>query len=149
MGSWGYRSLESDIGLDILSYLNERYASSDTLMLSDVIETMKGDYLGTDVAEIDYLYDNTAIALAELFVMFKDTGSLDYDELRHIKVFSADRKSLDYILAYLTDINNTVPDDSGIREIVELWKDSKQWYEWRKHIDELIVRIQKEQLLVQ
>ena len=34
---------------------------------------------GSDFSQIDFLFDNTAMALAELYFQWKDNGKLDYD----------------------------------------------------------------------
>ena len=36
--------------------------------------------------------------------------------------FTASKEALAFLLRQLTDIRNEVPDEDGIREIVELWK---------------------------
>ncbi|MDR1961940.1 MAG: hypothetical protein LBQ16_06630 [Gracilibacteraceae bacterium] len=83
--------------------------------------------------------------------MFKDEGKLRYadDEddgksLKKIKAFTADENSLKYILKYLTDIRDEVPDIDGEREIVELWRDSDVYEKWNKHLNRLIERINEE-----
>lgn len=45
---------------------------------------MKGELLGSDIDEIDLLYDNTVIALSELYFEFKDYGTVNYKGLKHI-----------------------------------------------------------------
>ena len=45
-----------------------------------MIELMKEEVmLGSDFSQIDFLFDNTAMALAELYFQWKDNGKLDYD----------------------------------------------------------------------
>jgi hypothetical protein len=51
---------------------------------------------------------------------------------------------LEYILKYLTDIKNEVPDKDGEREIVELWCESDSWEEWGNHLNELIEKTNDE-----
>ncbi len=54
--------------------------------------------LGSDFSQIDFLFDNTAMALAELYFQWKDNGKLDYDHEEAIwdKVtgFTASKKHL-------------------------------------------------------
>ena len=78
--------------------------------------------------------------------MFKDTNELDFDDdkersLKNIKTFTANKDSLEYILKYLMDIKNNVPDKNGGREIVAL---NSNYKEWNNHLDELIQRINEE-----
>ena len=48
--------------------------------LGEMIELMKEEVmLGADFSLIDFLFDNTAMALAELYFQWKDNGKLDYD----------------------------------------------------------------------
>ena len=48
--------------------------------LGEMIELMKEEVmLGADFSQIDFLFDNTAMALAELYFQWKDNGKLDYD----------------------------------------------------------------------
>jgi hypothetical protein len=147
MGSWGIKALESDTGLDLIDFLKEHIPNDFNFKLSKMISELKGELLGENFDKIDFLYDNTAMAIAELYFMFKDTGELNYDDdkkeksLKNIKTFTADKESLEYILKYLMDIKNNVPDEDGEREIVELWADDE---EWKNHLDELIKRMNEE-----
>jgi hypothetical protein len=149
MGAWGIKALESDIGLDVIDFLEENIPKNYEFKLSGIIKILKDTgLLGKDFTDIDSLYDNTAIAVAELYFMFKDTGKIDYENddetksLKNIKAFTADKKSLKYVYKYLMDIKNEVPDKDGEREIVELWRESNYWDEWENHLNELIKRME-------
>ncbi len=81
--------------------------------------------------------------------MFLDTGKLDFNDdeddgpaLSAIKTFHADRDSLLFLLRYLRDIQNEVPDGDDEREIVELWRDSKSWKKWKANPDNPADRIE-------
>ncbi|MDR1961939.1 MAG: DUF4259 domain-containing protein [Gracilibacteraceae bacterium] len=67
MGAWGYEALESDEGLDVIDLLKENIPDNLEYKLSDIISLMKGNLLGDTMEDIDFLYDNTAIAIAELY----------------------------------------------------------------------------------
>ena len=108
--------------------------------------------LGEDLSDIDFLYDNTAMALAELYFQWKDNGKLDYDHEEAIwdKVtgFTASKEALAFLLRQLTDIKNEVPDEDGIREIVDLWKNEDSGEiapAWLEHLNQLIDRLDSEQ----
>lgn len=145
MGAWGIKALESDAGLDVIDLLEDYYEGKKDLILSEIIELfLKEDFLSDDENNIDYLYDNSAISLAELISMFNKNGEFDYDNeddnisLRKKKTFKIDQNSIEFILKYLIDIKNEKPDEDGIREYVELWKESDSYDKWKQHLDNLI-----------
>ena len=121
--------------------------------LGEMIELMKEEVmLGSDFSQIDFLFDNTAVALAELYFHWKDNGKLDYDHEEAIwdKVtgFTASKEALAFLLRQLTDIKNEVPDEDGIREIVDLWKNEDSGEiapAWLEHLNQLIDRLDSEQ----
>ncbi len=160
MGAWGYKALESDAGLDVVDfisdYISTKYPTTTPvhLTLSALISTMKeSGFLGATFTDIDFYYDNTAMALAELYLMFKTTGQLAYEneeeETRDLKkrvvAFTADKTSIRFLLQYLTDIKNEVPDEEGSREIVLLWKDAASYPQWEKHLNDLIEALKAEE----
>ena len=154
MGAWGIKALERDEGLDVLDILKNEYVPEHPVMdLGEMIELMKEEVmLGSDFSQIDFLFDNTAIALAELYFQWKDNGKLDYDHEEAIwdKVtgFTASKEALAFLLRQLTDIKNEVPDEDGIREIVDLWKNEDSGEiapAWLEHLNQLIDRLDLEQ----
>ena len=154
MGAWGIKALESDEGLDMIGILTDEYLSKHSILnLDEILELMKQEgMLGEDLSDIDFLYDNTAMALAELYFQWKDDGKLNYDTDNSIwcKVtdFTASKKALVFLLRQLTDIKNEAPDEDDIREIVDLWKDEDSGEidpEWSEHLERLIERLASEQ----
>ena len=154
MGAWGIKALESDEGLDVLDILKNEYVPEHPVMdLGEMIELMKEEVmLGSDFSQIDFLFDNTAMALAELYFQWKDNSKLDYDHEEAIwdKVtgFTASKEALAFLLRQLTDIKNEVPDEDGIREIVDLWKNEDSGEiapAWLEHLNQLIDRLDSEQ----
>ncbi len=154
MGAWGIKALERDEGLDVLDILKNEYVPEHPVMdLGEMIELMKEEVmLGSDFSQIDFLFDNTAMALAELYFQWKDNGKLDYDHEEAIwdKVtdFTASKEALAFLLRQLTDIKNEVPDEDGIREIMDLWKNEDSGEiapEWLEHLNQLIDRLDLEQ----
>ena len=149
MGAWGVKALESDEGLDVLDILKNEYVPEHPVLdLGEIIELMKEEgMLGADFSVIDFLFDNTAMALAELYFQWKDNGKLDYDNEENIwdKVtdFTASKEALSFLLQQLTDIKNEVPDEDDEREIVELWRDGDSWEEWSNHLDRLMQRLEQ------
>ena len=91
-------------------------------------------------------------ALAELYFQWKDNGKLDYDHEEAIwdKItgFTASKEAIAFLLRQLTDIKNEVPDEDGIREIVDLWKNEDSGEiapAWLEHLNQLIDRLDSEQ----
>lgn len=154
MGAWGIKALERDEGLDVLDILKNEYVPEHPVMdLGEMIELMKEEVmLGSDFSQIDFLFDNTAMALAELYFQWKDNGKLDYDHEEAIwdKItgFTASKEAIAFLLRQLTDIKNEVPDEDGIREIMDLWKNEDSGEiapAWLEHLNQLIDRLDSEQ----
>ena len=154
MGAWGIKALESDEGLDVVDVLREyleEFEDKKEITLKEIIDLMiEEGMLGETFEDIDFLYDNTAIAISELYFDFKENGKLDYDyddeetTFSKLEKFSSDKKSLKYLIDYLTNIYNKVPDEDGEREIVELWYENGQnpnYEEWYNHLGSLIEKL--------
>ena len=157
MGAWGIKALESDEGLDVVDVLREyleEFEDKKEITLKEIIDLMiEEGMLGETFEEIEFLYDNTAIAISELYFDFKENGKLDYDyddketTFSKLEKFSSDKKSLKYLIDYLTNIYNKVPDEDGEREIVDLWYDNGQnpnYEEWYNHLGSLIEKLKAE-----
>ena len=126
MGAWGIKALESDEGLDVVDILREyleKFEDKKEITLKEIIDLMiEEGMLGETFEDIDFLYDNTAIAILELYFDIKENGKLDYDDeeedettFSKLEKFSSDKKSLKYLIDYLTNIYNKVPDEDGER----------------------------------
>ena len=157
MGAWGIKALESDEGLDVVDVLREyleKFEDKKDITLKEIIDLMiEQGMLGETFEEIEFLYDNTAMAVSELYFDFKETGKLDYDyeedetTFSKLEKFSSDKKSLKYLIDYLSNIYNKVPDEDGEREIVDLWYDNGQnpnYEEWYNHLGSLIEKLKAE-----
>ena len=62
--------------------------------------------------------------------------------------FTASKEALAFLLRQLTDIKNEVPDEDGIREIMDLWKNEDSGEiapAWLEHLNQLIDRLDSEQ----
>lgn len=153
MGAWGIKALESDEGLDVVDILENEYIPEHSIMnLEEIIQLMRDEVmLGKDLTEIDFLFDNTAIALTELYFQWKEERKFNYETENNIweKVtdFVSSKKSIDILLKQLIDIKNKVPDEDGEREIVELWYENGQnpnYEEWYNHLGSLIEKLKAE-----
>ena len=157
MGAWGIKALESDEGLDVVDVLREyleEFEDKKEITLKEIIDLMiEEGMLGETFEEIEFLYDSTAMAVSELYFDFKENGKLDYDyddeetTFSKLEKFSSDKKSLKYLIDYLTNIYNKVPDEDEEREIVELWYENGQnpnYEEWYNHLGSLIEKLKSE-----
>lgn len=153
MGAWGIKALESDEGLDVIDILENEYIPEHSIMnLEEIIQLMRDEVmLGKDLTEVDFLFDNTAIALTELYFQWKEERKFNYETENNIwkKVtdFISSKKSIDILLKQLIDIKNKVPDEDGEREIVDLWYDDGQnpsYEEWYNHLGSLIEKLKAE-----
>ena len=81
--------------------------------------------------------------------MFRDSGSLDYDNMdqqKSLKLktpFATDNKSFEHIYEQLIDIKNERPDKDGERELVTLWRRSDLYDDWKAHLEYLILEIKQ------
>lgn len=153
MGAWGIKALESDEGLDVIDILENEYIPEHSIVnLEEIIQLMRDEVmLGKDLTEVDFLFDNTAIALTELYFQWKEERKFNYETENNIweKVtdFISSKKSIDILLKQLIDIKNKVPDEDGEREIVELWYENGQnpnYEEWYNHLGSLIEKLKAE-----
>jgi len=136
MGAWGIKALESDEGLDILTAI-EDLLPRDTLDLGELMAKFRED---------DFLYDETVLALAELYIEFQENGSLDYDHeeehsLTQVRAFTADRAALGSLLKHLNVIWADIEGDCE-GDLAELWRESSSWDEWRAHVQQLIAKLE-------
>nr|WP_305135071.1 imm68 putative immunity domain-containing protein [uncultured Acetatifactor sp.] len=150
MGAWGVKAWESDEGQDVIHILENEYVPEHPVMeLGEIIDLMREEVmLGADFSQIDFLFDNTAMALAELYFRWKDEGRLDLGHgdspWNQVTDFTASKKALACLLRQLTHIKNQVPDEDGIRESVELWKKEDSGEvdpAWWEHLNRLIERL--------
>lgn len=96
--------------------------------------------------EDDFLYDETALGLVELYIEFQENGGWEYDyeegerSLKQVRAFTADRAALDALLQHLKDIWNDI-EGSCERDLVELWQETPSWDEWRAHVQQLMEKL--------
>ena len=144
MGSWGVKALESDEGLDILYEFRNYCVENDKVIIGDLIEYFKEiGLLPKNSEEIDFLYDKTVMALAELLkeynekgemvVGYKDGGEKAVEEKVTDLMFN--REDIDYLINQITNI---LEPKGEVHETYELWKDSKNFSKWEEHVRSLL-----------
>lgn len=75
MGAWGVKALESDEGLEVLALVEQITAGRERVTADELVHAARAEgLLGGDPAVDEYLYDVTALALAE--ILTGDTAQL-------------------------------------------------------------------------
>ncbi|MCY9590970.1 DUF4259 domain-containing protein [Paenibacillus chitinolyticus] len=140
MGSWGTASLESDEGLDVLHALTEYTTERKSVKLKELITHFREiGFLSEDPDEEDFLYDNTAIALAEIVCAYIENGKTQYEQLNglnEIVLETEDLRELKQLVQQVLD------NKGGDRELYELRDGDSDWI---KHLEN-VVRILSERL---
>ncbi len=133
MGSWGKASLENDEGLDVLEALIKYVVDRESVKLKDLITHYRElGLLSEDPEEEDYLYDNTAIALAEIVCAYIENGKTKYEELSGLKEIVWETEEL---LELKQLVQQVLDNKGGERELYELREDDS---DWMKHMENVI-----------
>lgn len=143
MGSWGYKALQSDEGLDIKDYFDSYVAKNQNVNLCSLINMyIEKGFLPKSPEAIEFLFDKTYVAIAELLIEFKENKTIKFEnESLEIHDFTFEEKDILYLIKNLEDILNGVPDEDGIREYTELFKKVKGW---KGHVQSLLMSLKME-----
>jgi hypothetical protein len=143
MGSWGFRALECDEGLDIIEFLKVYIPGHENLFLGQIVAAMQKEmFFAENPEEVDFYSDNSVIALTEMFFQYHDdeVSKCERDGLfKGVKSFTGDIASLKFLYAHLSELRNQLTDKHTRREIIQTWRDSKQW---NKHLSTLLERLE-------
>lgn len=114
MGAWGVKALESDEGLEVLALVEEISAGRDRVTAEELVNAVRAQgLLGDDPADDEYLYDVTALALAEILI--GDTAQLA-DPMFGGTVFVPTSEGTAALITWLTQLRDAGAD----REFLEL-----------------------------
>lgn len=140
MGSWGIASLESDEGLDVLNAITEYVKDRKSVQLRDLLAHYRElGFLSEDPEEEDFLYDNTAIALAEIVYAYIQSGKTQYEGLEGLKEIVWDTEDLSDLRQLVQQIRDN---KGGERELYELRGGNPDWI---AHLEQ-IIRVLSERL---
>ncbi|MFE4571785.1 DUF4259 domain-containing protein [Paenibacillus chitinolyticus] len=140
MGSWGTASLESDEGLDVLHALTEYTTERKSVKLKELITHFREiGFLSEDPDEEDFLYDNTAIALAEIVCAYIENGKTQYEQLNGLNEIVLETED---VLELKQLVQQVLDNKGGDRELYELRDGDSDWI---KHLEN-VVRILSERL---
>ncbi|WP_314588106.1 DUF4259 domain-containing protein [Paenibacillus terrigena] len=133
MGSWGKESLESDEGLDVLDALIEYANDRKSAKLKDLLTHYRElGFLSEDPEEEDFLYDNTAIALAEIVCAYIEDGKTRFEELIGLEEIVWETEDL---LQLKQLVQQVLDNKGGERELYELRDGDSDWI---KHMENLV-----------
>lgn len=152
MGCWGISALQSDSGLDAISYVRKKLLGEGRLDLDTVIDTLQKSSWNRPPEASEGLSHTSLMAVAELIVLYlnKDAASLDYEGLwsekggkfASIQSFTASKESLAYLRDYLSDSLRYAKENAKCKaEHEEMWGgwfEEKNWIGWQEHMEALI-----------
>jgi hypothetical protein len=132
MGCWGISALQSDSGLDAISYVRKKLLWEGRLDLDTVIDTLQKSSWNRPPEASEGLSHTSFMAVAELIVLYlnKDAASLDYvgqwsekdGKFASIQSFTASKESLAYLRDYLSDSLRYAKENAKCKaEHEEMW----------------------------
>lgn len=155
MGCWGITVLESDTGLDTVSFIRRHLPKDGRLQLEKIVEVLKGDFWNAPSDVTDGEAHTSPMALAEIIVKFLDHNQegLDNDAIwvaqnkkfRNINSFTASRDSVLWVRTYVYDtLQNAIKNTKGYVQYDKRWGgwlEEKNWINWQRHMEMLITRL--------
>ena len=152
MGCWGISALQSDSGLDAISYVRKKLLWEGRLDLDTVIDTLQKSSWNRPPEASEGLSHTSFMAVAELIVLYlnKDAASLDYvgqwsekdGKFASIQSFTASKESLAYLRDYLSDSLRYAKENAKCKaEHEEMWGgwfEEENWIGWQEHMEALV-----------
>ena len=152
MGCWGISGLQSDSGLDAISYVRKKLLWEGRLDLDTVIDTLQKSSWNRPPEASEGLSHTSFMAVAELIVLYlnKDAASLDYvghwsekdGKFASIQSFTASKESLAYLRDYLSDSLRYAKENAKCKaEHEEMWGgwfEEENWIGWQEHMEALV-----------
>ena len=152
MGCWGISALQSDSGLDAISYVRKKLLWEGRLDLDTVIDTLQKSSWNRPPEASEGLSHTSLMAVAELIVLYlnKDAASLDYvgqwsekhRKFASIQSFTASKESLAYLRDYLSDSLRYAKENAKCKaeheEIWGGWFKEENWIGWQEHMEALV-----------
>ena len=143
MGCWGISALQSDSGLDAISYVRKKLLWEGRLDLDTVIDTLQKSSWNRPPEASEGLSHTSFMAVAELIVLYlnKDAASLDYvgqwsekdGKFASIQSFTASKESLAYLRDYLSDSLRYAKENAKCKAEHE-----EMWGGWLEHMEALV-----------
>ena len=155
MGCWGITAFESDTGLDAVGVIRKILPESGKLELRELVSAVRVDEWATPAAALGHSHTGP-MAITEILQKYltQDTGGLDYDEdwaaddnkFSRITSFTADKESVGWLRAYLSDTLKYALENAKFRAGLGGaeenkwggWFKKSDWHSWQKHMTELV-----------
>ena len=152
MGCWGISALQSDSGLDAISYVRKKLLWEGRLDLDTVIDTLQKSSWNRPPEASEGLSHTSLMAVAELIVLYlnEDAASQDYEgqwaerysKFASIYSFTASKESLTYLRDYLSDSLRYAKENAKCKaehgEMWGGWFEEKNWIGWQEHMEALV-----------
>lgn len=152
MDCWGITALQSDPGLNAISYIREKLLRDGRLDLDTVIDTLRRKSWNRPPKASEGPSHTSLMAVAELIVLYlnKDAASLDYvgqwsekhRKFASIHSFTASKESLTYLRDYLSESLRNAKENAKCKaehgEMWGGWFEEKNWIGWQEHMEALV-----------
>ena len=153
MGCWGIMALQSDSGLDAVSFIREHLPEDGNLSLDQVIDLLQSDDWNAPAEVTDGESHTSPMAVAEIMMKFLDgeAGSLDgggqEKKFSSVASFTASKNSLQWLKQYLSETLRYSREHAAAKEGTNRrwngWFRKEDWMHWQAHMEGLIGRLQE------
>lgn len=153
MGCWGIMALESDSGLDAVSFIRKHLPADGNLSLDQVIIWLQSDAWNAPVDVMDGESHSSPMAVAEIVMKFLDgeAGSLDGSwqkkKFSSVTAFTASKDSLQWLKQYLSETLRYSREHAAAKEGTKKqwngWFAKEDWMHWQAHMEGLIGRLEE------
>jgi len=147
MANWGYKALESDEGLVLAEYFGRYAEAHPDIKMGELMEDFQEEgFLPEDLDDINYYYDKYMVGLAELFLEYKAFEEMKEEEtvdprFKNIHSFTIESQDAVYMVQFLKDIMDEVPDRDGKRQYKLAYKNMNGWKQHMADIMEVLIEI--------
>lgn len=154
MGCWGITALESDSGLDAMSFIRKQLPANGQLDLGTLVEALKADGWNAPADSKDAESHTSPMALAEIMVHFLDgdVATLDSDYIvgkggnrfSDIVSFTTSKETMEWLRDYLADTLAEHRKYAALANPVNTWGgwfQEKDWLDWQNHMETLVGRL--------
>lgn len=153
MGCWGIMAIQSDSGLDAVSFIRKHLPGAGSLSLDQVITWLQSDVWNAPADVTDGESHSSPMAVAEVMMKFLDgeEGSLDGSwqkkKFSSVTSFTASRDSLQWLKQYLSETlrysRERAAAEEGTGQQWNGWFVKEDWMHWQTHMEGLVGRLEE------